>query len=108
MFQRFLAANRQTIIADGYDIACPPWDDLTEAAEAKAAASGIGLALAERGTGAYTVAITAGPHHWLADEPANGATAEMTSVVLARERLGLGEGLFAGALFAGLLWWSLA
>lgn len=51
MFQRFLAANRQTIIADGYDIACPPWDDLTEAAEAKAAASGIGLALAERGTG---------------------------------------------------------
>ena len=46
--------------------------------------------------------------HWLADEPANGATAEMTPVVLARERLGLGEGLFAGALFAGLLWWSLA
>ncbi len=40
--------------------------------------------------------------------PANGATAEMAPVVLARERLGLGEGLCAGALFAGLLWWSLA
>ncbi len=46
--------------------------------------------------------------HWLADEPATGAAVEMAPVVLARERLGLGEGLFAGALFAGLLWWSLA
>ena len=46
--------------------------------------------------------------HWLADEPANGATAEMTPVVLARERLGPGEGLLAGALFGALLWWSLA
>ncbi|ODS91471.1 MAG: osmotically inducible protein C [Comamonas sp. SCN 65-56] len=27
--------------------------------------------VAERGTGAYTVAIAAGPHHWLADEPAS-------------------------------------
>ena len=26
--------------------------------------------VAERGTGAYTVAIAAGPHHWLGDEPA--------------------------------------
>lgn len=46
--------------------------------------------------------------HWLADEPATGAAVEMAPVVLARERLGLGEGLFVGALFAGLLWWSLA
>lgn len=46
--------------------------------------------------------------HWLADESAADASAEVAPVVLARERLGLGEGLLAGALFAGLLWWSLA
>lgn len=50
-FQRFLAANRHGIRAAGYDLACPPSDDLTEAAAAKAAASGIGLAMAERGAG---------------------------------------------------------
>lgn len=46
--------------------------------------------------------------HWLADESAADTSAEVAPVVLARERLGLGEGLLAGALFAGLLWWSLA
>lgn len=45
---------------------------------------------------------------WLADEPAAGEPIETAAVVLVRERLGLGEGLLAGALFGGLLWWSLA
>lgn len=51
VFQRFLAANRREILAAGYDLACPPSEDLTEAAQAKATASGIGLAMAERGEG---------------------------------------------------------
>lgn len=46
--------------------------------------------------------------HWLADESPSDAAAEAAPVVLARERLGLGEGLLAGALFGTLLWWSLA
>ncbi len=46
--------------------------------------------------------------HWLVDEAPSDATAETATVVLARERLGLGERLLAGALFGGLLWWSLA
>lgn len=51
VFQQFLAANRRAILGAGFDIACPPSEDLTEAAVAKAAASGIGLAMTERGTG---------------------------------------------------------
>ncbi|MBV2263695.1 MAG: hypothetical protein KUL79_09070 [Thauera sp.] len=46
--------------------------------------------------------------HWLADESAVDAAAECAPVVLVRERLGAGEALLAGALFGGLLWWSLA
>ena len=46
--------------------------------------------------------------HWLADESPSDAAAEAAPVVLARERLGPGEGLLAGALFGALLWWSLA
>lgn len=46
--------------------------------------------------------------HWLADESPSDAAAEAAPVVLARERLGPGEGLLAGALLGALLWWSLA
>ena len=50
-FHRFLAANSREIGARGYDLACPPKAALADGAYAAAEASGIGLSMAERGTG---------------------------------------------------------